>query len=125
IPIRGNAFAGNRGVATVEVSTDGGQTWQAARIDYPGTTLPGRSGPLTGSPAPQVTTSSSRGQKIARANSRTASTETRHPKGPPVIPASACALPAETSVDRYPTLTRGRLRTDPGMTEVMSAHGRT
>jgi DMSO/TMAO reductase YedYZ molybdopterin-dependent catalytic subunit len=39
IPIRGNAFAGNRGIASVEVSTDGGQTWQMARIDYPGTDL--------------------------------------------------------------------------------------
>ena len=39
IPIRGNAFAGNRGVGSVEVSTDGGQTWQAARIDYPGTNI--------------------------------------------------------------------------------------
>jgi DMSO/TMAO reductase YedYZ molybdopterin-dependent catalytic subunit len=34
IPIRGNAFAGNRGVGGVEVSADGGQTWQTARIDY-------------------------------------------------------------------------------------------
>ena len=39
IPIRGNAFAGNRGVGSVEVSVDGGQTWQAARIDYPGTDI--------------------------------------------------------------------------------------
>jgi hypothetical protein len=39
IPIRGNAFAGNRGVGSVEVSIDGGQTWQAARIDYPGTDI--------------------------------------------------------------------------------------
>jgi len=39
IPIRGNAFAGNRGVARVDVSSDGGQSWQPARIDYPGTEL--------------------------------------------------------------------------------------
>jgi DMSO/TMAO reductase YedYZ molybdopterin-dependent catalytic subunit len=39
IPIRGNAFAGNRGISSVEVSTDGGQLWQAARIDYPGTDI--------------------------------------------------------------------------------------
>lgn len=39
IPIRGNAFAGNRGIASVEVSTDGGQTWRPARIDYPGTNI--------------------------------------------------------------------------------------
>jgi DMSO/TMAO reductase YedYZ molybdopterin-dependent catalytic subunit len=39
IPIRGNAFAGNRGVGSVEVSADGEQTWQAARIDYPGTNI--------------------------------------------------------------------------------------
>jgi DMSO/TMAO reductase YedYZ molybdopterin-dependent catalytic subunit len=39
IPIRGNAFAGNRGVASVDVSADGGQTWQPARLDYPGTPL--------------------------------------------------------------------------------------
>jgi DMSO/TMAO reductase YedYZ molybdopterin-dependent catalytic subunit len=39
IPIRGNAFAGNRGVASVDVSSDGGQSWQPARLDYPGTEL--------------------------------------------------------------------------------------
>jgi DMSO/TMAO reductase YedYZ molybdopterin-dependent catalytic subunit len=39
IPIRGNAFAGNRGISTVDVSADGGQTWQSARIDYPGTAI--------------------------------------------------------------------------------------
>jgi DMSO/TMAO reductase YedYZ molybdopterin-dependent catalytic subunit len=39
IPIRGNAFAGNRGISSVEVSTDGGQTWQVARIDYAGTDI--------------------------------------------------------------------------------------
>jgi DMSO/TMAO reductase YedYZ molybdopterin-dependent catalytic subunit len=39
IPIRGNAFAGNRGVASVDVSPDGGQSWQPARLDYPGTEL--------------------------------------------------------------------------------------
>ena len=37
IAVRGNAFAGNRGVASVDVSADGGQSWQPARIDYPGT----------------------------------------------------------------------------------------
>ena len=35
--VRGNAFAGNRGIARVEVSDDGGASWQPARIDYPGT----------------------------------------------------------------------------------------
>lgn len=39
ISIRGNAFAGNRGVASVEVSTDSGQHWQPARIDYSGTDI--------------------------------------------------------------------------------------
>ena len=39
IPIRGNAFAGNRGVASVDVSPDGGRSWLPARIDYPGTAL--------------------------------------------------------------------------------------
>jgi DMSO/TMAO reductase YedYZ molybdopterin-dependent catalytic subunit len=38
-PIRGVAFGGNRGIARVEVSTDDGATWQAARIDYPGMRL--------------------------------------------------------------------------------------
>ena len=39
IPIRGNAFAGNRGISSVDVSADGGQTWQPARIDYAGTNI--------------------------------------------------------------------------------------
>jgi hypothetical protein len=39
LSIRGNAFAGNRGISSVEVSADSGQTWQPARIDYPGTNL--------------------------------------------------------------------------------------
>jgi DMSO/TMAO reductase YedYZ molybdopterin-dependent catalytic subunit len=37
--IRGRAFAGDRGVANVEFSADDGETWQEARIDYPGTKL--------------------------------------------------------------------------------------
>jgi hypothetical protein len=37
--IRGRAFAGARGVAAVEYSTDDGATWRPARIDYPGTDL--------------------------------------------------------------------------------------
>ena len=37
--IRGRAFAGNRGISTVEVSVDGGDSWTAATIDYPGTKL--------------------------------------------------------------------------------------
>jgi DMSO/TMAO reductase YedYZ molybdopterin-dependent catalytic subunit len=39
ISIRGNAFAGNHGVAAVDVSADGGKVWQPARLDYPGTDL--------------------------------------------------------------------------------------
>jgi len=39
IAVRGIAFAGDRGVSHVEVSTDGGETWQEAMIDYPGTRL--------------------------------------------------------------------------------------
>jgi DMSO/TMAO reductase YedYZ molybdopterin-dependent catalytic subunit len=39
IPVRGNAFAGNHGVATVEVSDDGGMSWESAGIDYPGTDI--------------------------------------------------------------------------------------
>ena len=39
IPLKGVAFAGDRGVSKVEVTLDGGQTWTEARIDYPGTKL--------------------------------------------------------------------------------------
>ncbi len=39
IPVRGVAFAGDRGVARVEVSADGGRTWRRARIDYRGSRL--------------------------------------------------------------------------------------
>ena len=37
--IRGRAFAGARGVESVEFSADDGQTWQPVRVDYPGTRL--------------------------------------------------------------------------------------
>ncbi|MBA3607667.1 MAG: molybdopterin-dependent oxidoreductase [Chthoniobacterales bacterium] len=39
VPLKGIAFAGDRGVARVEVSLDDGQNWQEAKIDYPGTEL--------------------------------------------------------------------------------------
>lgn len=35
IPIAGIAFAGNRGIAKVEVSTDGGNTWETASLKDP------------------------------------------------------------------------------------------
>ena len=35
VPIAGIAFAGNRGISRVEVSTDGGTTWKTARIKDP------------------------------------------------------------------------------------------
>ncbi|MFN2475076.1 MAG: molybdopterin-dependent oxidoreductase, partial [Chthoniobacterales bacterium] len=37
--VKGVAFAGDRGVSRVEVSTDDGATWTDAKIDYPGTKL--------------------------------------------------------------------------------------
>ncbi len=39
VPIKGIAFAGDRGVSKVEVSTDAGKNWEEAKIDYPGTKL--------------------------------------------------------------------------------------
>ena len=39
VTLRGRAFAGDRGISQVEVSVDGGETWDAATIDYPGTRL--------------------------------------------------------------------------------------
>jgi DMSO/TMAO reductase YedYZ molybdopterin-dependent catalytic subunit len=39
IELRGRAFAGDRGVRAVEISTDDGESWQPVRIDYPGTRL--------------------------------------------------------------------------------------
>jgi DMSO/TMAO reductase YedYZ molybdopterin-dependent catalytic subunit len=39
ILLKGIAFAGDRGVSRVEISTDKEQTWQEATIDYPGTRL--------------------------------------------------------------------------------------
>ena len=35
IPVAGIAFAGNRGITKVEVSTDGGSTWKSATIKDP------------------------------------------------------------------------------------------
>lgn len=37
--INGRAFAGARGISSVEFSDDNGETWQPARIVYPGTRL--------------------------------------------------------------------------------------
>ena len=39
IRLKGIAFAGDRGVALVEVSVDDEKSWQQAKIDYPGTKL--------------------------------------------------------------------------------------
>ena len=39
IGVRGVAFGGNRGVSRVEVSFDDANTWQEAKLDYPGTKL--------------------------------------------------------------------------------------
>jgi len=39
IPLKGVAFAGDRGVSKVEVTVDDGKSWQEAKIDYPGTKL--------------------------------------------------------------------------------------
>lgn len=39
VKMKGVAFAGDRGVSKVEVTTDGGQNWHEAKIDYPGTKL--------------------------------------------------------------------------------------
>lgn len=39
VAMNGMAFAGDRGVSAVEVSTDGQQSWQPAEITYPGTRL--------------------------------------------------------------------------------------
>jgi len=39
LPLKGVAFAGDRGVSRVEVSFDEGKNWQEAKIDYPGTEL--------------------------------------------------------------------------------------
>ncbi len=39
LTMKGVAFAGDRGVSRVEATTDGGQNWQDAKIDYSGTKL--------------------------------------------------------------------------------------
>ena len=39
VPLKGVAFAGDRGVSRVEVSFDDEQSWQEAKLDYPGTEL--------------------------------------------------------------------------------------
>ncbi|MDQ3554785.1 MAG: molybdopterin-dependent oxidoreductase, partial [Chloroflexota bacterium] len=39
IRLNGTAFGGDRGVAKVEVTVDGGATWRPARLDYPGSRL--------------------------------------------------------------------------------------
>jgi len=37
--LKGTAFAGDRGISRVEVSTDGGASWAPATIDYSGSRL--------------------------------------------------------------------------------------
>lgn len=39
IPLKGIAFAGDRGISRVEISLDDEKNWQDAKIDYPGTEL--------------------------------------------------------------------------------------
>lgn len=39
IRVKGVAFGGNRGISRVEISVDDGETWDDAKIDYPGTKL--------------------------------------------------------------------------------------
>jgi DMSO/TMAO reductase YedYZ molybdopterin-dependent catalytic subunit len=39
VDLRGRAFAADRGIRSVEVTTDDGETWQLATIYYPGTDL--------------------------------------------------------------------------------------
>jgi hypothetical protein len=39
VPLKGVAFAGNRGVSRVEVSFDDGNKWQEAKINMPGSRL--------------------------------------------------------------------------------------
>jgi DMSO/TMAO reductase YedYZ molybdopterin-dependent catalytic subunit len=39
VDLRGRAFAADRGIRSVEVSVDGGESWRPATIYYPGTTL--------------------------------------------------------------------------------------
>jgi DMSO/TMAO reductase YedYZ molybdopterin-dependent catalytic subunit len=39
VDLRGRAFAADRGIGSVEVTTDDGETWQPATIYYPGTEL--------------------------------------------------------------------------------------
>ncbi|MFN2509459.1 MAG: molybdopterin-dependent oxidoreductase, partial [Chthoniobacterales bacterium] len=39
VVVKGIAFAGDRGIAQVEISSDDGATWTVAKHDYPGTRL--------------------------------------------------------------------------------------
>jgi DMSO/TMAO reductase YedYZ molybdopterin-dependent catalytic subunit len=39
IQLKGVAFGGDRGISRVEISDDDGETWDEAKIDYPGTKL--------------------------------------------------------------------------------------
>ena len=39
VSVRGVAFGGDRGIARVEFSSDDGESWDEAKIDYPGTKL--------------------------------------------------------------------------------------
>jgi len=39
VPVKGVAFGGDRGISRVEFSSDDGENWDDAKIDYPGTRL--------------------------------------------------------------------------------------
>src|SRR5438046_8684553 len=39
VPVKGVAFGGDRGISRVEFSSDDGESWDEAKIDYPGTNL--------------------------------------------------------------------------------------
>lgn len=90
IAVKGVAFAGDRGISRVELSTDGGNSWTEARIEYPGTKLTWALWSYLWQPQGSGDTSCGFAPQTAKAHRRS---RTRSVPSPPASPASTkCAF---------------------------------
>ena len=88
---RASRSAGDRGITRVEISTDDGQTWQNAQLDYQTRALPGLSGASTGGPRGRVNIAWPFARSTAPARTRPPTGAASHPTARPATTGSPCA----------------------------------